>query len=135
VRRIVQKRALLLLGLGLCVGACTEFPTRPANRRPTISSIVAFPNVIGQGDSLLVTVIASDPDGDDLVYDWETDSRLIIKGRPSWASTSLFNTTNRSQVFYRSTVVPVTDTAWIWCSARDGKGGGYGAAVHIPLRD
>ena len=128
-----QLCVLLALAVVAGVGACTEYPTRPVDRRPAISSVVVFPNVLGQGDSALVTVIASDPDGDALVYDWETDSRLIIKGnRPG--DGQLYNTFSNSHVFYRSTS-PAVDTAWVYCSVRDQKGGGDGQLVLIPLRD
>lgn len=125
---------LLLAVAVVGIGACREYPTRPVNRRPTISSVVAFPDVFGQGDSAIVTVFATDPDGDSLVYDWVTDSRLKIKGAVlgySW----LYNTFSSSQVFYRSTSPAYNDTAGVRCSVRDGRGGGDTRVVLILLRN
>lgn len=130
VRRAFWSKWLPILGVGLCLGACTEFPTRPANLGPTISSIVAFPNVIGPGDSVLVTILASDPDGDNLVYDWETDSRLDIQGDRS-RDHYLYNTASNSRVFYRTIYTAPVDTGWIWCEVRDRKGGSDGRMARI----
>jgi hypothetical protein len=126
-------RVLVALAAVVAIGACTEYPTRPANRRPTISSITVFPQTLGPGDSTIVTVTASDPDGDTLLYDWFTDGRLILK---NGSEPYLYHTTSNSQVFYRSTTTPYADTAWIACSAHDGKGGGsLDWTVRIVLRD
>jgi hypothetical protein len=75
---------------------------------------------------------ARDPGADSLVYDWFTDSRLVIKGaRPG--DYYLYNTPFNSHVFYRSTVVPVSDTAWVQCGVRDLRGGGASRFVSIIL--
>jgi hypothetical protein len=127
-------RVLLVLAVAAGIGACREYPTRPVNRRPTIASVVVFPEVIGQGDSAIVTVVATDPDGDTLVYDWFTDSRLIIKD-DHLGEHFLYNTPSSSHVFYRSTVPFNDDTAWVGCSARDGRGGSDSRVVLILLQD
>lgn len=127
------RKWLLPLAVAIGVGACTEFPTRPNNREPAISAVFAFPQVVGQGDSLLVTIIASDPDGDALVYDWETDARFVIKD--AWGVVYAYNTLTNSQILYRSTDASPDDTAWIWCGVRDRKGGGDRRLILIPLRD
>ena len=127
-------RVLLVLAVVVGLGACREYPTRPVDRRPAISSLVLFPKVIGQGDSAIITVFATDPDGDTIVYDWETDSRLIIKdGRPGVPF--LYDTPSSSHVFYRSTAPPYNDSTWVWCSVRDHRGGGDSRVVLILLRN
>lgn len=116
-------RLALVLAILAGAGACREFPTRPANRSPIITDVAAFPIVLGPGDSAIVTVFATDPDGDSLVYDWSTDSRLIFKGRPP-DQHDVPNSPNRSQVVYRSVWSLDDSTAWVRCSARDRRGGG-----------
>lgn len=123
---------LVLLVVG--IGACREYPTRPVNRGPTISSVVAFPSVIGQGDSAIVTVFATDPDGDSMVYDWETDSRLKIKGDVLGYG-FLYNTYSSSHVFYRTTSPAYNDTTGVWCTVRDRKGGGDTRVVLMLLQN
>ena len=126
-------RALLALATIAGIGACREYPTRPENRRPAISSVVVFPDILGPGDSAIVTVLATDPDRDTLVYDWDTDSRLIIKGGHP-GGYSLSHTSSSSRVFYRSTYWPADTTAWVGCSARDVRGGSDSRVVRIRLR-
>lgn len=116
-------RLALVFAILAGAGACREFPTRPANRSPVITDAVAFPTVLGPGDSAIVTVFATDPDGDSLVYDWFTDSRLAFKGaNPS--DHDFYNSPDRSQVVYRSPSSLGDSTAWMRCYARDRKGGG-----------
>lgn len=125
---------LVVILLALCLGGCKDYPTRSINRQPSISSVELFPTVIGQGDSLVVTVFASDPDGDPIVYDWDTDSRLVIKG--AQGVVYLYSSPNRSQVFYRSAYPAYSDSAWIYCEVRDRKGGsGFSHPIWIGLRD
>ncbi len=116
------------------IGACREYSTRPLNRGPTISSVVAFPSVLGQGDSAIVTVFATDPDGDSLTYEWRTDSRLKIKGdvlEDGW----LNNTVSSSHVFYRSTSPAYDDTAGVRCTVWDRRGAWDARTVLILLRN
>lgn len=125
--------ALLGLAAATGLGGCRDYPTKSIYHSPVISSVTVFPAVIGQGDSVLVTVVASDPDGDALVYDWFTDSRLVIKDAPG--EIMLYNTASNSHVFYRSTYVAHDDTAWVSCEVRDGRGGMDGGRVLVLLRD
>jgi hypothetical protein len=133
----MRRRALgvlLVTALAVSIGACEEYPTRPVNRRPIISSVDAFPTVLGLGDSTLVTVFATDPDGDTLVYDWEAHNGLAIKDDP-YDDGVLYNTSSRSRVFYLRWRPANYDTAFVWCGVRDRKGGGDGRRVLILLRD
>ena len=103
---------------------CKENPVavKPENRKPVIISLISFPEVIGPNDSVIVVCNAMDPDGDTLVYDWITSSRLRIKGaNPSW-DTRLFNTFENSRIFYPNKDLYPFDTVWIQCFARDRKG-------------
>ena len=125
--------ATLLLVLALAAGACRKYTTSPIYRRPVISSVVAFPTLLGPGDSTMITIIASDPNGDPLVYDWDAYNGLIIKG---YSRTYVYNTFSPSMVFYRSPTWPLqNDTAFVWCSARDGRGGSDSRQVLIFFRN
>ena len=79
-------RAFIPLAILTCLSACRPYPTKPvtwqSDHAPVIASMSAFPEVIGQGDSMLVTVAATDVDGDTLWYHWYTDSRLVMKPYP-----------------------------------------------------
>lgn len=121
--------ALIILAL-ISIISCNDNPVdsgKPKNRRPVISSVVIFPEVVGPGDSLIVICNASDPDGDSLVYDWYSVSGPTVKIKGAhdgdWA---LYNTYQNSQIFYapesRFVRAPL-DTFGLQCAARDGKGG------------
>jgi hypothetical protein len=131
-RNVVGLLALTALAVG--IAACKAYPTRPENRRPTISSVVAFPTTIGLGDSTLITVFATDPDGDSLFYDWEAYNGLRIKDDP-YDDGVLYNTSSRSRVFYLRWRPENYDTAFVVCGVRDGKGGGDNRMILILLED
>jgi len=105
-------------------GACRKYTTEPTTRRPVISSVVAFPTVLGPGDSTMITIAATDPDGAPLVYDWEPYDGLVWKGAQGNEGDAIYHTPSASMVFYRSPTWSFTyDTAFVICSATDGKGG------------
>ena len=126
-------RVPVALAIVLGIGACKAIPTKPVYRNPVISSVTAFPTLIGQGDSVLVTVVASDPDGDPLVYDWFTDGQLTIKD--AWGVVYVYDTPSPSHVFYRSSGALYDSVASVTCEVRDLTGGGDGIRIHIRLRD
>jgi len=133
-RRKTRQVLPLTALLAVCAGACgSDNLVQPVNGRPVILSLTAFPSAIGPTDSAIVVCDAMDPDADSLLYDWITDSRLTIKGaRPG--DHSLYSTRGSSRVFYRGTVVPVSDTAFVQCMVRDDRGGVDGRIVLIILR-
>ena len=115
-----------VLGLLVCsvgISACEDQnPVRPTNKNPSIKSLIAFPSAIAPSDSVIVACQATDLDGDSLVYDWITDARLIPRdARPG--DFEVYNTPSSTQVFHRSTVTPISDTAWVRCYVRDLRGG------------
>ena len=131
MRNRIGLLAFGILVLILGAGACRKFVTYPVTRNPVISSVVAFPAVLGPGDSTMVTVFATDPDGDPLVYDWSPYNGLTFKGQQSYQS-GIFNTHSNSMVFYRSATQPaLAETAFVWCEVRDQLGGGASRVVII----
>lgn len=113
---------------------CGNGSTAPqfVNRDPVIDSVRVQPMVANVTDSILVTCFAVDPDGDTLVYDWQTDSRLRIRGVPA-DQPYKFNSFSASEWFYpHPQYVPTTlDTIYMSCKARDRRGGGDARLVLI----
>jgi hypothetical protein len=131
MRNRTRLSAVFVVVFVLGAGACRQNITHPIYRRPVISSVVVFPTVLGPGDSTMITVFATDPDGDSLVYDWDAYNGLIIKGaHPGYSY--IYNIHSASMVFFRSTTWPYPDdTAFVWCSARDQRGGSDSRQVLI----
>ena len=114
------------------LGACAQSPAE--NHRPIVFSIAASPESIGPADSTTVTLLATDPDGDLLVYDWFTDSRLEISGTRA-GQNWLYTTSSHSHVFYPGPGSPGTlDTAWVQAVARDGRGMSDNRLVYIKVQ-
>ena len=124
---------LVLSALATFLVGCIRYPTRAANRSPHVRSVVASPDTLGPGDSTTVTVTATDPDGDALVYDWGADGYVLIAG--SYDSHLLYNTFSSSHVFYRSPGSPVGDSALVAGTARDLRGGSDTRIAIIRLRN
>lgn len=127
----------LVLGVSLGVGSCdTARSVRPTNRSPVIQSLVVFPTTIGPGDSAIVLCMATDPDGDTLVYDWFSDCRIVKKGSSPHSGGSLNNQYDPGIVVYPGQCMDAPiDTGWISCGVRDRRGGGsYARIVHIIVR-
>ena len=123
--------SLALLFLWGCVGACDGLEE---NHRPRLHSLIANPDSLdGSGDSTTVVCVATDPDGDRLVFDWITDARLIIKGvNPN--QNHLYNSPNNTQVFYRSAVAAFDDSGWVQCYARDRRGMSASRLIIVTVR-
>jgi hypothetical protein len=109
-----------VLGAGGCDSAA---PLRPVNRDPIAHSLVAFPTTIAMGDSSIVVCIATDPDGDTLVYDWSSDCRMVKKGAILPGDLTLFNQRAPSLVVYPGACnrTPL-DSGWVRCEVRDLRG-------------
>jgi hypothetical protein len=119
---------LVAVGLGACDDKNPVIP--PQDQDPVIDSVRVFPTSIGRADSVVVICNATDPDGDPLVYDWETDGRLTIKGS---ASPYRYNTFSNAQIFYPNVVNSPLDTAWVECSARDRRGGSDARVIRFEI--
>jgi hypothetical protein len=117
-------KAAFVLAFVLGSGGCRGFVTEPITRLPVISSVVAFPTTLGPGDSTLITINATNPNGGPLVYDWEPYNGLVRKGSTGPYDNTVYHVPSASMVFYRSPTWPYpNDTAFVFCSATDGKGG------------
>jgi hypothetical protein len=68
--------SLLLL---IVLGACAPHSNSP----PRIESLTAAPSVIGQAETTVIECIASDPDGDELSYQWSTEQGSVSGQGPS----------------------------------------------------
>jgi len=136
-----SRRAFVLLCgillVGSTVGAgCKKTPARfilPPNDPPVMDSLTATPSSLGAGESTIVRAYATDPDGDRLVYDWLTDSRLKINGALPWDN-FLYNTDSSWRGVHNADLPNrISDTAWVRCRARDGKGGEASLRIEILL--
>lgn len=70
----------VIISLGFFVGIgcdCDNPVVVPQNESPVITSITASPEKVGLAGSSILSCVASDPDGDDLTYVWETLSGSI----------------------------------------------------------
>lgn len=130
----MKKSIFIILILMLNIN-CNDNPVggKPENRSPVILSLTVFPDAIGPSDSAIVICNAYDPDGDTLVYDWFSDSRIKIEGAfgdQDW----LYNTFENSRILYPKNVNTPIDTPWIQCFARDRKGKSDSRIVHFFVR-
>ncbi|MBK7103808.1 MAG: hypothetical protein IPH62_00790 [Ignavibacteriae bacterium] len=102
--------------------SCNENSTESKNNDPILLSLQVFPKIVNSEDSVIVICEAVEPDEDSIFYDWFTDSRLKIKDNGN--ESILYHTRENTRVFYptKGKDEP-TDSAWISCSVRDGKGG------------
>ncbi|MCC6650343.1 MAG: hypothetical protein IT348_04250 [Candidatus Eisenbacteria bacterium] len=125
------RQGVLLFVVSLIVlgaGSCRSYVTRSIYRSPVISEVLAFPTTLGAAESTMITVFATDPDGDSLVYDWSAYNGLVMKGHPG--QHDVYGTRSSSMVFY-SPVSWSYDTAFVWCGVRDERGGSDSRQVTI----
>lgn len=114
--------SLIALVLTPHIVGCNSTSPVVHNRSPAMQSLSVFPTDIGITDSVVVTCIATDADGDTLVYDWATDLRLRINGNPPTLPIKP-NTHNNAEVFYPNYSPSNLDTVFVACTARDRRGG------------
>ena len=133
-RRASTLATLAVLLLPATSGCGSDDPVRPVNREPVITQAIIFPASIGATDSAIVVLTATDPDGDPLVYDWITDSRLRVRNSRDFDPNHLFNTTENSQVVVYGASGSPGETGWIQCFARDRRGGSVAVMLYLELR-
>jgi hypothetical protein len=64
---------ILIAAAFLLVTGCGDDTTSPGNRTPSITGLSADPGTVDPTGIATITCAASDPDGDDLTYDWDAD--------------------------------------------------------------
>lgn len=84
------------------------------------------------GDSAVIVVSASDPDGDTVVFDWYADGRIRLKDAP--LVVYRFGSPADSQVVYFEHAVAPVDTARIYYFVRDPMGETIGGSIMLQLR-
>jgi len=128
VRRPHRLLLLAVLTLGVEGAGCDRSSpsTRPVNHYPVMTSLTVHPTNIVTSDSAVVTCVATDQDGDTLVYDWQTDLRLRIRGTDLPIKS---NTYNNAEWFYPNYLPTQVDTVWVFCGVRDSRGGVAGRVV------
>ena len=127
---LLVRSSLLLLAL-IAVGSCRRYATRPDDRLPVISSITAFPSTIRITDSTMVTVIANDPDGDALGFDWDgLELQALTRGQTTALASGAYLHT---QVLHPTATAQAGDTAWVWFLVLDGRGGFDERSVRVAL--
>lgn len=125
--------SLVLVGAtSASCGAGSTRP-RPTNTKPAIDSIRVQPPIASVSDSITVTCFARDTDGDVLVYDWQTDSRLRINGVPA-NQPYKFGSPSSAERFYPQYSSSSLDTIYLSCSARDQHGASAARLVLIIIQ-
>ncbi len=71
--------ALVALAIAICLNCEKDDKViDPGNQPPVITSLTADPDTFYMGSSTTITVIANDPDGDVLNYNWETHGQDLL---------------------------------------------------------
>lgn len=124
----------LALLVVMTIHGCDDSTTKPpANRYPVLVSLTVAPDSITTTDSATVTCVATDADGDTLVYDWDVDSRLRISGNPPGIPIKS-NTLNNAEVFYLNYNPTTVDSVWVVCTTRDRMGGSATRSITLFAR-
>lgn len=114
IRKITLKLTLTLLLSGLLAfTGCGLF-----NEPPDITRFKATPLTVEQGENSTIECIASDPDGDELSYQWEANGGSFSGEGPS--------------VIWKSPLE--CDTFDITVTVSDGRGGKVSSIVYIRVK-
>jgi hypothetical protein len=70
----------LILCIGIAVAVISSCKKENPNKKPIISSIIHSPDNVYLGDTCTIIVYASDPDGDNLTYNWSCPTGEIYSG-------------------------------------------------------
>ncbi len=128
----MRRRTLALIGsLAVCslvtlTGCGSDLSLAPVNRDPMVQSLLATPAALSPGDSAFVVCHATDPDGDQVQYDWVSFGPVSIGGD------IVFNGGDTRVVHALKSPVLALDTGWVQCFVRDGRGGGADAG-RVPI--
>jgi hypothetical protein len=88
-RRFALAISLLFL---IALGACVPHNNSPVvvgdNHPPCIESLSAAPSVLGEAETTVIECVASDPDGDELSYQWSAEQGSLSGQGPAveWTS-------------------------------------------------
>lgn len=122
--RTCLRLGFLLPAIALVMSGCGEkIPLQPVNHSPVVQSLTVFPTTIGMGDSAVIICVATDADGDTVVFDWYSYGLVDLKGKKPWGGNELYNKGGTMVVYPNSGARAPLDTTWVACEARDGRGG------------
>ena len=108
--------ALLLLAVTLMLSNCSDDVMEPQpNQSPQITSVTAAPLSLAPGQTATVTVVASDPDGDNLSYSYTAVGGTVTGN----TATALF------------TAGPNAGNAAVTVLVSDGQGGSVNGSVSL----
>jgi hypothetical protein len=90
-----------------------ELFTGPANQPPVISALDAEPDTFVAAHFVTITVTASDPDGDNLTYEWNPNASWLMPVSSTGNSIDLTNCCH----------IDAMQTAFVHSIVSDGRGG------------